>query len=129
VSEDPFAPFSAPPSAGRARQKRMVMASVSLQEATASLVDGLNFEEKADRALGLLMGFLGNPKFDIEPILDVIANTIMPLSDNVDSGYHIPCMITGMLDEHPRSAMAFMKNGDDRDYVGFYRQFLDDLSD
>ncbi len=79
--------------------------------------------------LELLMGFLKNPKFDIEPVLDVIANTIMPLGENIDWGYHIPYMITGMLDEHPRSAMSFMKNGDNHDYVGFYKQFLDDLTD
>ncbi len=79
--------------------------------------------------LELLMSFLKNPKFDIEPVLDVIAKTIMPLGESIDWGYHIPYMITGMLDEHPRSAMAFMKNGDSRDYVGFYRQFLDDLTD
>ena len=77
----------------------------------------------------LLMGFLKNPKFDIEPVLKVIADTVMPLGENIDWGYHIPYMITGTLDEHPRSAMAFMKNGDSHDYVGFYRQFLDDLTD
>jgi len=75
------------------------------------------------------MGFLKNPKFNIEPVLKVIADTVIPLGENLDWGYHIPYMITGMLDEHPRAAMAFMKNGDDRDYVGFYRQFLDDLTD
>ncbi len=79
--------------------------------------------------LELLMGFLKNPKFDIEPVLKVIADTVMPLGENLDWGYHIPYMITGMLDEHPRTAMAFMKNGDNHDYVSFYRQFLDDLTD
>ena len=98
----------------------------------ANFLDGTLFglgRAAGNCPLELLMGFLKNPKFDIEPILDVIANTIMPLSENIDWGDDIPHMITGMLDEHPRSAMAFIKNGDDRDYVGFYRQFLDDLSD
>ncbi|MDY7010368.1 MAG: aldolase catalytic domain-containing protein [Planctomycetota bacterium] len=98
----------------------------------ANFLDGTLFglgRAAGNCPLELLMSFLKNPKFDIEPVLKVISETIMPLGDSIDWGYHIPYMITGMLDEHPRTAMAFMKNGDNNDYVGFYRQFLDDLTD
>ena len=76
--------------------------------------------------LELLMGFLKNPKFRIEPILEVISKTIRPLGKEIEWGYHIPYMITGVLDEHPRSAMARMKSADKDDYVGFYRELTGD---
>ena len=76
--------------------------------------------------LELLMGFLKNPKFRLEPILEVISKTIMPLGQEIEWGYHIPYMITGVLDEHPRAAMARMKSGDRDDYVGFYRELTRD---
>ncbi|HET6429324.1 MAG TPA: aldolase catalytic domain-containing protein [Phycisphaerae bacterium] len=74
----------------------------------------------------LLMGFLKNPKFNIEPILDVIARAILPLRQSIDWGYHIPYMLTGVLDQHPRAAMAWMKGDKRQDFVEFYRKLIED---
>jgi len=76
--------------------------------------------------LELLLGFLKNPKFDLAPVLDVIARTILPLRDQIDWGYHIPFMLTGVLDQHPREAMALMKSDRKDDFVGFYRSLTED---
>lgn len=69
----------------------------------------------------LLMGFLKNPKLDIVPVLDCISRHILPLRCDVDWGYHIPYMLTGVRDLHPREAIAWMQGEDKDDLVGFYR--------
>ncbi|HRY86208.1 MAG TPA: aldolase catalytic domain-containing protein, partial [Candidatus Omnitrophota bacterium] len=59
----------------------------------------------------LLLGFLKNPKFDIRPILDIISKEMIPLQKEVEWGYVIPYAITGILDEHPKSALE-LRNSD-----------------
>ena len=76
--------------------------------------------------LELLIGFLKNPKFRLEPILEVIAKTILPLREEIDWGYHIPYMLTGMLNQHPRDAMALMSSPQRDDLVEFYTQISED---
>jgi 4-hydroxy 2-oxovalerate aldolase len=61
--------------------------------------------------LELLLGFLNNPKFDIRPVLDLIANEFIPLREKIEWGYIIPHAIAGMLNEHPRAAIA-LRNSD-----------------
>lgn len=58
--------------------------------------------------LELLLSFLKNPKFDIRPVLEVIQELFIPLKARVEWGYHIPYMITGVLNEHPRAGMKAM---------------------
>lgn len=70
--------------------------------------------------LELLIGFLKNPKFDIRPILDVISNEFIPLRNKIEWGYIIPYAITGMFNEHPRTAMALRKSDKKEDYREFY---------
>jgi 4-hydroxy 2-oxovalerate aldolase len=72
----------------------------------------------------LLLGFLKNPKFDIRPILDVISKEMVPLSKQVEWGYVIPYAITGILDEHPKSALE-LREGDQKDN---YREFYDSFA-
>jgi len=76
--------------------------------------------------LELLMGFLKNPKFNIVPILDVIGKTIMPLRKDIDWGYHIPYMLAGIRNQHPRDAMEWMDRPDKHDYVAFYNKITED---
>lgn len=70
--------------------------------------------------LELLMGFLKNPKFDIRPILDLISKEFIPLRDKIEWGYLIPYAITGMFNEHPRSAIALRQTAQKEDYREFY---------
>ena len=76
--------------------------------------------------LELLLGFLKNPKFRIEPILDAISSVILPLGDDIDWGYHLPYMLTGILNQHPREAMEWMKSGHKNDFVAFHRRLTAD---
>jgi 4-hydroxy 2-oxovalerate aldolase len=75
--------------------------------------------------LELIMAFLKNPKFDIRPVIEVIQELFIPLKAKMEWGYHIPYMITGTLNEHPRSAMKVMAEKKLPDL----KQFYDDLVD
>lgn len=77
--------------------------------------------------LELLIGFLKNPKFDIRPILDLISKDYVPLSKEMEWGYVIPYAITGMLDEHPKSAMALRDSDKKENYREFYESLVSDL--
>jgi len=63
----------------------------------------------------LLLSFLKNPKFSITPILEVMENTFVELRKEIEWGYIIPYMITGILNEHPRPAMAMRAKPDEAD--------------
>jgi 4-hydroxy 2-oxovalerate aldolase len=58
--------------------------------------------------LELLIGFLKNPKFDIRPLLRVIGTDLIPLQKEIEWGYRIPYLVTGILNLHPRDAMKMM---------------------
>ncbi len=73
--------------------------------------------------LELLLGFLKNPKYDIRPVLDLISQEFIPLREKMEWGYIIPYAITGILDEHPRAAMA-LRNSERKEN---YREFWDSL--
>jgi len=77
----------------------------------------------------LLLGFLKNPKYDIRPILDVISKEFIPLREKLEWGYVIPYAITGILDEHPKTAMALRESHKKEDYREFYEGFLGDDTD
>ncbi|NQT71598.1 MAG: nucleoid-structuring protein H-NS [Chloroflexi bacterium] len=75
--------------------------------------------------LELLIGFLKNPKFDIRPILDLISNEFIPLRNEIEWGYIIPYAIAGMLNEHPRGAMALRASENRENYRDFYESLTD----
>ncbi|MFC1608454.1 aldolase catalytic domain-containing protein [Candidatus Latescibacterota bacterium] len=74
--------------------------------------------------LELLLGFLKNPKFDVRPVLDLISQEFIPLRKEIEWGYIIPYAISGMMNEHPRAAMA-LRNSDKKEN---YREFYESLS-
>ena len=51
---------------------------------------------------------LKNPKFDVRPMLQLIEDKFVDLQGKLRWGYEGPYMMTGMLNKHPRSAMAYM---------------------
>ena len=77
--------------------------------------------------LELLMGFLKNPKFDLRPILKVIQDYMLPMRDEIEWGYLIPYMITGILNEHPRFAIEKRKTADKDKYAEFYEELSTEL--
>ncbi len=74
--------------------------------------------------LELMIGFLKNPKYDIRPILDLISKEFIPLREKLEWGYIIPYAIVGMLDEHPRAAMALRDSDKKENYREFYESLV-----
>lgn len=74
--------------------------------------------------LELILGFLKNPKFDIRPVLDLISKEFIPLREKIEWGYIIPYAITGILDEHPRAAMALRNSPNKENYRQFYESLV-----
>ena len=74
----------------------------------------------------ILLGFLRNPKFKLRPVLQLIRDTILPIKQQIDWGPSIPYNLTGQLNLHPRSAMAFRDGKTPDDYVAFYDQMMSD---
>ncbi len=79
--------------------------------------------------LELLLGFLKNPKFSIRPLLEGIQKAILPLQETMAWGYHIPYMVAGMLNQHPREAMAWMTGNDRHDFVAFYDRVTEEFDE
>jgi 4-hydroxy 2-oxovalerate aldolase len=74
--------------------------------------------------LELLIGFLKNPKFNLRPILDLISEDFIPLREKIEWGYIIPYAIAGMLNEHPKAAMALRNSDKKENYREFYESLL-----
>ena len=70
--------------------------------------------------LELLLGFLKNPKYDLRPILKVLESHFVKLKDEIEWGYTIPYMITGILDLHPRAGMKLRRSENKDGYIGFF---------
>ncbi len=75
-------------------------------------------------AMELLLGFLKNPKYNVYPAIQFIDKYIGKLkADGVVWGYDLQYLMTGLLNQHPRSAIQFTK--DKRtDYAEFYREVV-----
>ena len=73
-------------------------------------------------AMELLLGFLRNPKFDIYPALQFIEKWMKPMKDSgVTWGYDFQYLLTGMFNQHPRTAIQYTK--DKRtDLANYYKE-------
>lgn len=92
-----------------------------------NLVDGSLFgigRGAGNCPLELIMGFLKNPKFRLDPILKVIEDFMIPMRNELEWGYLIPFMITGILNRHPESAIKMRKTKEKDKYVEFYNEVL-----
>lgn len=78
--------------------------------------------------LELLLGFLKNPKFQLRPVLECIRDQFLPLEQKGDMewGYKIPYMITGQMNQHPRSAIKMRAGENPDDYVAFFDQMTEE---
>jgi 4-hydroxy 2-oxovalerate aldolase len=73
----------------------------------------------------LLIAFLKNPKYRMLPLLKTIQEQILPWNNKIDWGYHVPYLITGALNAHPRSAIAHMESDNKDDFVSFMKEMHD----
>jgi 4-hydroxy 2-oxovalerate aldolase len=77
--------------------------------------------------LELLLGFLRNPKFKVRPIWKVLQDHFVKLRETIEWGPLPPFNITGQLNQHPRTAMAW-RAGDRKDmYLEFYDKTVTDI--
>lgn len=87
-------------------------------------VDGMG-RGAGNCALELLLGFLKNPKYKVDPIVKIIEEHTSKLREQgVKWGYDIPYMLTGQYNTHPRPAIQFVKE-DRKDYYKFINELYD----
>ena len=73
----------------------------------------------------LLLGFLRNPKYSLNPVLKFIQNQMLPLKKTgLVWGCDVQYMLTGQQNQHPRTAIAFTAEQRE-DYAAFYQSLLD----
>ena len=75
-------------------------------------------------AMELLLGFLKNPKYNVYPAIQFIEK-YMPAIREAGAvwGYDFQYMMTGLLNQHPRTAIEFTKENR-KDYSEFYKEIL-----
>jgi len=75
-------------------------------------------------AMELLLGFLKNPKYNVYPVLQFIEKHINGLKESgAVWGYDLQYLMTGLLNQHPRMAIQFTKDGRG-DYSEFYKEVI-----
>ncbi|MCC8135461.1 MAG: aldolase catalytic domain-containing protein [Ruminococcus sp.] len=75
-------------------------------------------------AMELLLGFLRNPKYNVYPVIEFIDKHMTKLrEDGVVWGYDLQYLMTGLLNQHPRTAIQFTKENR-KDYAEFYKEVV-----
>lgn len=101
---------------------------------TEAIIKGVSYLDATVSGLGrgcgncpseLLLGFLKNPKYRINPLLKFVENYIVPLRESgIKWGYDVPYLLTGILNQHPKTAIQFIRE-DRTDYNNLYLDLLD----
>ncbi len=95
----------------------------------SAIISGINYLDGSLYGIGrgagncpleLLVSFLKNPKFKVRPLIDAIEKQILPWREKIDWGYFVPYMTTGVLNQHPRAAMAIMESEDKNKITAFF---------
>ena len=69
-----------------------------------------------------LLGLLRNPKYKLFPVLKFVEEYVLPLKkEGVQWGYDLQYLMTGIFNQHPRTAIAFTKEGR-TDYTEYYKE-------
>lgn len=91
----------------------------------ADIVDGTLFglgRGSGNCPTELLLNYIKSQSYNIEPLLEVIQSEILPTRDHIHWGYHIPYMLLGSQNVHPKEAMDWMQ-GEQRDnLLAFYNK-------
>ena len=75
-------------------------------------------------AMELLLGFLRNPKYNNYYVIQFIEQYMNKLKeDGVVWGFDLQYMMTGLLNQHPRTAIQFTKDKR-KDYAEFYKEVV-----
>jgi 4-hydroxy 2-oxovalerate aldolase len=68
----------------------------------------------------LLLGLLRDPKYQLRPVLQCVAETIEPLRHKLGWGFDLPYMLTGLFNQHPRTAIAYNAATESQDIGAFF---------
>lgn len=102
----------------------------------AAIIAGANYLDATLYGMGrgagncpmeLLLSFLKNPKFNVRPLIEVIEEQVFPWKEKISWGYYIPYMVTGTMNQHPRTAMALMESADKDKVTSFYDKTLGEI--
>ncbi len=105
-----------------ANTQEAIIRGVNLLDAT---VNGIG-RGAGNCNLELLLNFLKNPKFNVEPVYEVIQEHFVPLREEIEWGYNDIYGISGCLNQHPRAAMRVRGDSKRRDCCyDFYRECRD----
>ncbi|MBQ3094005.1 MAG: nucleoid-structuring protein H-NS, partial [Clostridia bacterium] len=75
--------------------------------------------------LEALLGFLKNPRYRLVYVLRFVETQMLALKEQgLTWGYDVPYLLTGMLNQHPRTAIDKMKANDTR-YAKYYTELWD----
>lgn len=75
-------------------------------------------------AMELLLGFLRNPKYNVYPVFQFIEKHMNKLrEDGVVWGYDLQYLLTGLFNQHPRTAIQYTKERRN-DISEFYKEVL-----
>ncbi|GBE03723.1 MAG TPA: nucleoid-structuring protein H-NS [Nitrospirae bacterium] len=97
----------------------------------SAIISGINYLDGSLYGIGrgagncpleLLVSFLKNPKFKVRPLIEAIETEILPWTEKINWGYYIPYMVTGTLNQHPRTAMTHMESDQKNNVVQFFDQ-------
>ncbi|MHB8808597.1 MAG: aldolase catalytic domain-containing protein [Desulfobulbaceae bacterium] len=100
----------------------------------AAIINGINYLDATLYGIGrgagncpleLLISFLKNPKFKVRPLVEAIEQEILPWRKKIDWGYFIPYMVTGVLNQHPRTAMAHMESDRKNEVTAYFDQITE----
>ena len=76
-------------------------------------------------SIELLLSFLKNPQYNVYPVFRFLQNHMIPLKEAcIKWGYDIPYLMTGKLNQHPRSAIEAVRQGR-TDYAELYTELLE----
>ena len=95
--------------------------------------DGINWLDATYAGMGRgagncsienLLGFLRNPKYNLYPVIKFIEDYMVPLKEgDAKWGYDLQYLMTGLLNQHPRNAIAFTDAGR-KDFTEFYQEVV-----
>lgn len=103
----------------------------------AAIDEGVDFVDATVHGMGrgagncpleLLLFYLDNPKYDVRPVLDLIEDFAY-MRDDLRWGYHLPYVMTGYFNIHPRSGIAQMQREDRYKVRAVYEAHSGRLSD